>query len=159
MQFQPFTAAHRAACLALFDANCPDYFAPNERDDYHAFLDRAPAGYSVVLSNDDIVGACGLINSGPPDRRRVNWILVSPRAQGLGVGAAMMAHMLAQARDARVHVIDIAASHKSAAFFARFGAVAVRHIDDGWGPKMHRIDMEIRLGSGHSSSAGDPTNS
>ena len=37
-QFRPYEAADRERCLALFDANCPAYFAANER---HALLSRA----------------------------------------------------------------------------------------------------------------------
>jgi hypothetical protein len=41
--------------------------------------------------------------------------------------------------------VDIAASQKSAAFFARFGAVTLKVVDNGWGTGMHRIDMELPL--------------
>ena len=39
--------------------------------------------------------------------------------------------------------VSIAASHKSAPFFARFGARIVETTPDGWGPGMHRVDMEL----------------
>ena len=38
MQFRAYQPADREACLALFDENCPAFFAPNEREDYEAFL-------------------------------------------------------------------------------------------------------------------------
>jgi hypothetical protein len=44
--------------------------------------------------------------------------------------------------------IRIAASHRSAPFFARFGAETVRETPDGWGPGMHRIDMELTVHAG-----------
>jgi hypothetical protein len=56
-----------------------------------------------------------------------------------------MARVLASARASRLSRIDIAASHKSAAFFARYGAVELRRTQDGWGPGMDRVDMELRL--------------
>ncbi len=37
--FRPYQTADREACLGLFDANCPEFFAPNERADYVAFLE------------------------------------------------------------------------------------------------------------------------
>lgn len=37
--FRPFSSKYRTTCLALFDANCPEFFEPNERADLEAFLD------------------------------------------------------------------------------------------------------------------------
>ena len=47
LQFAPYADGDREACLALFDANCPTFFAPNERADYAAFLDQCPPDYQV----------------------------------------------------------------------------------------------------------------
>ena len=103
MTFRPYQAADRDACLALFDANCPAFFAPNERGDYAAFL--ADGGdYHVALSGGRIVGAEG-----------------------------------------RVPRLHIAASHRSAPFFARFGSQTVKTTPNGWGPGMDRVDMVLRL--------------
>ena len=141
--FRPYTFADKDTCLAIFDANCPDFFAPNERAYYADFLDAELATYELCLVDAHVVGAFGLIGKGA-DHRRLNWILLSPVSHGRGIGSAIVERIARLARDAGVGVVDIAASHKSAPFFARFGAVAVHATDDGWGPGMHRIDMELR---------------
>ncbi len=41
--------------------------------------------------------------------------------------------------------LHIAASHKSAPFFARFGAQETATTPNGWGRDMHRVDMELVL--------------
>lgn len=146
LSWAAFTREQRAACLAVFDANCPEFFAPNERADYEAFLDDEPTGYEVCLVEGAVVGAFGLFDAGP-GRGRLNWILLDPRRKGLGIGTAAMERVQGQARERGIAVIEIAASHKSAGFFARFGAVEVRTTSDGWGPGMHRVDMELWLGS------------
>jgi hypothetical protein len=53
----------------------------------------------------------------------------------------MMTRVLDVIRTRRVSLLHIAASHKSAPFFARFGAHEAARIVDGWGPQMHRVDM------------------
>jgi len=143
--FRPYTHADREACLELFDANCPEFFAPNERNDYVRFLDAEPKGYEACIVGDRIAGAFGLI-AGDARRMHLNWILLDPKFQGLGIGSAIMSRIATLARDAGTDVIDIAASHKSAPFFAKFGAVATATIRDGWGPGMYRVDMEFRSG-------------
>jgi GNAT superfamily N-acetyltransferase len=143
--FRPYSSDDRGTCLDLFDSNCPDFFAPNERVEYAHFLDTDPKGYELCLLNGQVGGAFGLCGDGGA-RRRLNWIMLNPRFQGLGAGRAIMARVAAQAMSAGIEVIDIAASHVSAPFFAKAGAVAKREIPNGWGPGMHRVDMELLLG-------------
>jgi GNAT superfamily N-acetyltransferase len=142
--FRPFAGEDKMLCLGLFDANCPAHFAARERTDYEAFLDAAPRGYVVCLADGQIVGAYGLAGEGPL-RRELKWILLEPRVQGSGIGSAMMCRAIALARGSGLSLIDIAASHLSAPFFARHGADVVSEVENGWGPGMHRVDMELRL--------------
>ena len=142
--FRPYSSGDRDVCLGLFDANCPEFFSPNERADYLSFLETEPSGYELCLVDDDVVGAFGLIGNDAP-RRSLNWIMLDPRSQGLGVGRAVMERVAALAASEEIQIVDIAASHKSAPFFERFGAVALKVTPDGWGPSMHRVDMKLSL--------------
>lgn len=142
--FQPYDEDHRADCLAIFDANCPEYFSPVEREEYEDYLDRLAEGYEVCLSGDKILGAYGIWHESE-DSTRLTWIMLDPAAQGTGVGAAMMTRTLQRSREAGAINIGIAASHLSAPFFAKFGAVAIKETEDGWGPGMHRVDMVLDL--------------
>ena len=142
--FRPYSLAERDACLGLFDANCPEFFAPNERDDYLNFLDTSPGGYELCIANDQVAGAFGLIGTGTR-RRSLNWIMLNPQFQGLGIGSAVMDRVTTLAVAAELEAVDIAASHKSAPFFAKFGAVTTGIIQDGWGSGMHRVDMSLPI--------------
>jgi len=142
--FRDYEKADQAACLAIFDANCPEFFAPNERDDYLLFLDANTPGYKVCTSDQEVKGAYGIYPLGE-GAICLNWILLDPRAQGLGIGSAIMAEVMKAAQSAGVASIQIAASHKSAAFFSRFGAVEIKTTEHGWGKDMHRVDMEISV--------------
>ena len=149
--FAPYREEHRGRCLEVFDANCPGSFAPNERAEFAVFLDEVPDGYEVCLVDGVVAGAFGLLAAPRPDepgRLRINWIMIDPDVQGRGVGRAMMERARARARGHGAHdpvAIDIAASHVSAPFFARFGASEVGRTEDGWGPGMHRVDMVMRV--------------
>ncbi len=139
-----FHAGDAQACLALFDANCPQFFAPNERADYEAFLVAPPPGYRVLVDGEQVIAAFGLIRRAGRNAA-LNWILIDPHRQRAGLGSTVMKDVLESARAAGERAIDIAASQHSAPFFARFGAVEQRHTPDGWGPGMHRIDMRLPL--------------
>ena len=144
--FRPYSSEDRETCLGLFDANCPEFFASNERTDYLQFLDSGPSGYQLCLVDDEVAGAFGLIGN-DASRRRLNWIMLNPQFQGLGVGRAIMESVAALAASEEIQIVEIAASQKSAPFFARFGAVTMAVTDDGWGSGMHRVDMELVLNS------------
>jgi GNAT superfamily N-acetyltransferase len=146
IRFRPYSGADRETCLKLFDANCPEYFAPNERADYQRFLDAGSRGYELCLIDEKIAGAFGLMGNGA-SRRSLNWIMLDPQFQGLGAGRAIMERIAALAASEGLKAVDIAASHKSAPFFSRFGAVTTRVTENGWGPGMHRVDMEWPLSS------------
>lgn len=144
VSFRTYCNADKEACLAIFDQNCPSFFAPNERADYSSFLDDAPASYEVCDLSGKVVAAFGLIAD---DNQKIalNWIMLDPASQGVGLGSAIMEHVISQGRGSQLSLINIAASHKSAPFFAKFGATEMLHTEDGWGPGMHRVDMELYL--------------
>ena len=139
--FRNYASTDQQTCLSLFDANCPEFFAPNERQDYLDFLRSAPIGYEVCELGGSIVAAFGLIRNS--ERTDLNWIMLDPASQGLGIGSAIMQRVLGMANEAGISTIRIAASQKSAPFFARFGAVSTQRTEDGWGRGLDRIDMVL----------------
>ena len=134
----------RDACLALFDKNCPEYFAPNERADYENFLNNNPTGYQLCTKDDKLIGVFGLFNK-EPNVSRLEWIMISPNARGIGLGSIIMNRVLDQAKNENYAVIHIATSHVAYKFFEKFGAVIVKKTLNGWGSDMHKFDMELHL--------------
>jgi hypothetical protein len=126
--------------LTLFDANCPAFFAATERVDYLDFLCTAVGRYTRCLIAQQSVGAYGL-EPHPSGGLALRWIMLSPDIHGRGLGSRIMARVLDIMRTSRMSPLHIAASHKSAPFFAKFGARKSATIVDGWGPAMHRVDM------------------
>jgi len=139
-QFVDYEISYKLACLNLFDRNCPRFFAVNERTDYDNYLSAKPVGYKCLQLEGQTVGAVGLceVKAGIGE---MNWILLEPESQGIGLGKLMMNFVANDAKLLELNTIRIAASHLSAPFFAKFGAKVVSKIDNGWGIGMHREDM------------------
>jgi len=146
LSFRPYHASDRDACFAIFDANCPDFFAPNERADLVEFLGVPPAGYEVAVDDTGVVGAFGVLRE--PAGLCLRWIMIAPAAQGRGLGRVMLERAVAIVREAQGRELHIATSHKSEAFFAKFGAIETGRITDGWGPGMHRVDLVLPVAGG-----------
>lgn len=139
--FRPHATSDRDACLALFDQNCPTFFAPNERAGYQQFLEDSAFHYDVCLLHGQVVGAFGLLPD--PAGHTLRWILLAPELQGQGLGSAIMTRVLDGLNAVGGGRPHIGASHLSAPFFARFGAEVVATTPNGWGPEMHRVDMVL----------------
>ena len=144
IQFNPYDSEHFDACLALFDANCPAYFAPNERDEYAEFLAADPSGYEICTVDNSLCGAFGISMDGTREAR-LHWILLDPDVQGAGIGSAIMRRVLAASRAAGAQALGIATSQFASAFFAKHGASTNAVTADGFGPGMDRVDMVIAL--------------
>ena len=142
--FRAYTDGDLDRCLAIFDANCPVFFAPNERLRFFEFLESGPTGYQVCEHGGHVVGAFGLFDDGD-DAQSLNWIMIDPEAQGIGIGAAIMRRVIETCHQSETPLVRIAASHRSAPFFEKFGAVRTSLTEHGWGPGMHRVDMELHV--------------
>ena len=145
VNFFEYEARQFKVCLKLFDENCPHYFAENERKDYAYFLKSPPGQYFVGMLGAEPASAFGLIFAADSRRARLTWILVSAKSRGIGVGIKMMNQARQICSERGITAIDIAASHLSAPFFQKFGTSKIIEIPNGWGPGMHRIDMELKL--------------
>ena len=142
--FRQYCKEDRQTCLEIFDANCPEFFAPNERADYSAFLDSHSSSYELCVTAGTVVGAFGLIDQSAGNSS-LNWFLLDPNAHGQRIGSAIMERVVALAQRLKFSQVDIAASHKSSPFFEKFGAVIEKITENGWGPNMHRVDMVYRV--------------
>ena len=142
--FLKYSPENQAACLSLFDLNSPEFFAPNERDDYKNFLNSVPRDYELCEKDGKLVGAFGL-SSMSSDVGALEWILLNPAVQGSGLGTTIMNRVMEWAMQRGFSQLKIATSHKAYKFFEKKGAVAVSELENGWGPGMHRIDMEVAI--------------
>jgi GNAT superfamily N-acetyltransferase len=142
--FRPYRRDDESACLAIFDANCPAFFAPNERAEYEAYLDSVPDSYEVCEVDGRVRGGFGIADAGD-GASVISWILLSPEVQGMGIGSKVMNRVVRKSRQWDAKLVRIATSPKAADFFARFGAVRQSTTKNGWGPDMDRVDMELPL--------------
>ena len=91
--FRPYCNADHQACSSIFDANCPEFFAPNERQEYEEFLEGVSGGYEVCEVDGRVLGAFGLFVDGK-NVKMLNWILLDPQAQRIGVGSRIMERVI-----------------------------------------------------------------
>jgi ribosomal protein S18 acetylase RimI-like enzyme len=145
--FRPYTPEDRDACLALFAANTPHWFAPHEQEQFESFLNDGPTAYFLMLNPDgSICGSGGFeIEAG----RGVGWLtwgMVDSTRHGQGLGKSLLDYRLEQLRaNLNVQRVCIDSSQHTAPFYEKYGFTTQRIIPDGYAKGLHRHEMELRF--------------
>ena len=143
MRIRPYEPADRAACLALFDGNVPDYFTGADRADFAAFLERVPATF-LVIEERGIVACGGWYLDA--ERAGLAWGMVERSLHARGLGRALLEERLRRIReDGRARVIDLRTTQKVQGFYERLGFGTTRVLRDGFGPGLDRVEMALVL--------------
>lgn len=146
MPIRPFDPEDRDACLALFDSNVPEFFAPHERAEFGTWL-HDPGEY-FVLEDGGRVMACGGVWLDPDSSERpagLSWGMVARNTHRQGYGSELLAFRLERLRALGATEAHLDTSQHSAPFFGRFGFREVRRVPGGYGPGLDRVDMVAKL--------------
>ena len=141
--FSDYHPSDRPTCSAFFERNCPAYFAIEERSEYQAFLEAEPAQYWLGWANNVAVACYGVTME--RDVASIDWIMVDPSHQSMGVGDAMVKRAFDLFNKHNVKELKVATSQHANRFFERYGLVEISTTLHGWGKGMHRIDMVMSL--------------
>ena len=140
IQFHLYGPSHADDCMALFDRNCPAFFAIEERRYYRDFLAAHNSPYYLGMDRGVLVCAFGY-GAATDDTPTLNWIMVEPEYHRGGLGGMMMTKYIAYLKAHHKNYGAIATSQHAEPFFERYGATRIGYVQDGWGAGMHRIDM------------------
>jgi ribosomal protein S18 acetylase RimI-like enzyme len=129
----------RPACLALFDPNVPDSFAPQERAGFEQFLDAPPPGYFVAEHEGQIV-ACGGFA-----QERICWLIVSREHQGKGLGRFVLLYLLRELGRRNLPFTRLGTTPNIVGFYERFGFREEKRIPDGYAPGYDQVEMVKKM--------------
>ena len=79
------------------------------------------------------------------DVASIDWIMVDPSHQSMGVGDAMVKRAFDLFAKHYVKEVKVATSQHANRFFERYGLVETSTTLHGWGQVMHKIDMGMSL--------------
>jgi len=143
---RPYAPADRNGCLAIFDRNTPDAFAPQERPDFSGFLDAGACPYFGLETADLALVGCGGYYLKPEDGGAgLAWGMIDRAWQRRGLGRDLLTARLDLLRQAGARGVQVHTSQRSRAFFERCGFRAIRVVADGFAPGMDRVDLDLPL--------------
>lgn len=146
IDLREYQSADREGCLAVLDANTPDYFSPVERETFEEFLDELPGTYLVLVDEGRVVGCGGYIPIPETRDAHTSWGMVHPDYKGRGLGKRLFQARLDAVRERgdadRVRVVT---SPQTESFFAPFGFMVTRREKDGNAPGIDLVEMWLEL--------------
>lgn len=136
--------------MSIFESNTPDYFAPQEKDEFIAFLDRMAIPYFVVMSEKDGVVACGgykLKDNGTTAWLR--WDMVKRDCQRQGLGRYLtLGRMNLLCDEEKVDTIQVGTSQYSYRFYERMDFEISLFTETGIAPGIDEYLLLLKFDEG-----------
>ncbi|WP_276134552.1 GNAT family N-acetyltransferase [Polluticoccus soli] len=143
----------RAACLDIFDSNCPKYFDPSERAFIEQWLNAQDAGqptypnssadHFYVLEKNNKVIACGgfyLLND--EHAASIAWGMVHSDEHRQGYGKELFQFRVKELQKILPGAkITLDTSQQTFGFFEKMGLTVQAVTKDGYGAGLDRYDM------------------
>jgi len=131
--------------ISLLQANCPQYFAPEEIVDFERYLKEEAEDYFVLELKGALIGAGG-INYFPSEKKaRLAWDFLSPKFHSQGYGQQLVEYRLNWIRKKNFPRVEVRTSQKAAGFYQKMGFSLKLVEVDFWAPgfDLHLMEKEL----------------
>lgn len=136
----------REGCLAVLDANTPDYFAPEERATFGEFLQEPPGTYLVLEDAGKVVGCGGYIPLPETRVAHTSWGMVHPDYKGRGLGKRLFQARIDAVRErGDADRVRVTTSPQTASFFLPYGFKETSREKDGIVAGIDLVEMWLEL--------------
>jgi len=143
MIIRSFNVADQDKLIAIFMLNVPQYFAPEEVNDFEQYLSQHSETYLTIEHEGKIIGGTGYYVNISDKSGRITWIFFHPDAKGLGAGKEAVEYCINILRaDPGVYKLVVTTSQFAFKFFEKFGYEVVKTEKDYWGAGLDLYLME-----------------
>ncbi|WP_343604018.1 GNAT family N-acetyltransferase [Fluviicola sp.] len=142
---RPYHQQDQESVLHLFDANCPAYFAPEERVDLENYLDSELEDYFVIESDGKIVASGGINLRKEENKGVLSWGIIHPDYHGKGIGRVLVSHRVNHLKTVhQVERIGVRTTQLVHGFYAKCGFELKKVVKDYWAPGYDLYDMDYK---------------
>ena len=149
MKLCEYTSIYEKECLAIFDSNTPQYFAPQECETFQGFLNRlaAPYSYFVIRDAGEKIIACGGIKLEPSNLlAKLRWDMVTAELHHQSIGTFLtLSRLYRICQSSEIRVVSLHTSQHSYQFYEKMGFVVQHIIPEGIVPGMDEYFMKLNL--------------
>lgn len=144
--FEDYHSIDFEPCLAVFDSNVPDYFSPDERQEFIDFLLDLPGPYLVAKLNNEVVACGGFAFVQSDHSADLCWGMIKASEHKNQYGKQLLLARLERIRhNAEVHNVHLKTSQSVEPFFNKFGFTTEEVIPDAFAPGMDCYKMTLTI--------------
>ena len=129
--------------MNLIRLNTPEYFAPEEEDDFSNYLDNERELYYVLLFNEKIVGCGGINFAKNKTIGKISWDILHPEYQGKSLGTRLLEYRIEKLESIKsVQKITVRTSQVAYQFYEKQGFELKEIKKDYWAKGFDMYKME-----------------
>ena len=129
--------------MNLIRLNTPEYFAPEEEDDFSNYLDNERELYNVLLFNEKIVGCGGINFAENKTIGKISWDILHPEYQGKSLGTRLLEYRIEKLESIKsVQKITVRTSQVAYQFYEKQGFELKEIKKDYWAKGFDMYKME-----------------
>lgn len=141
-----YTITDKEGVTALLKPNIPDYFAPEEEQDFSEYLDKYREEYFVVETEGEVIGAGGINYTDEGETACISWDVFHPKAQGKGWGTQLVLYRIGLIKqNPAIVLIRVRTSQMAYTFYAKCGFELKEVVPDYWAKGYDLYNMEIKV--------------
>lgn len=136
----------KSVVIELLRLNTPQFFAPEEEEDYSEYLDNRREDYFVVETEGEIIGAGGINYTDEGKTACISWDLFHPKVQGKGWGSKLTSYRINKIKEnPAIKVVFVRTAQMTYKFYAKCGFELKEVVPDYWAKGYDLYRMEIKI--------------
>ena len=117
-----YKSIDKSSVMNLIRLNTPEYFAPEEENDFSNYLDNEKELYYVLLFNEKIVGCGGINFAENKTIGKISWDSLHPEYQGKSLGTRLLEYRIEKLESIKsVQKITVRTSQIAYQFYEKQG--------------------------------------
>ena len=138
-----YKSIDQSSVMNLIRLNTPEYFAPEEEDDFSNYLDNERELYYVLLFNEKIVGCGGINFAENKTIGKISWDILHPEYQGKSLGTRLLEYRIEKLESIKsVQKITVRTSQVAYQFYEKQGFELKEIKKDYWAKGFDMYKME-----------------
>ena len=138
-----YKSIDKISVMNLIRLNTPEYFAPEEEDDFSNYLDNERELYYVLLFNEKIVGCGGINFAENKTIGKISWDILHPEYQGKSLGTRLLEYRIEKLESIKsVQKITVRTSQVAYQFYEKQGFELKEIKKDYWAKGFDMYKME-----------------
>ena len=138
-----YKSIDKSTVMNLIRLNTPEYFAPEEEDDFSNYLDNERELYYVLLFNEKIVGCGGINFAENKTIGKISWDILHPEYQGKSLGTRLLEYRIEKLESIKsVQKITVRTSQVAYQFYEKQGFELKEIKKDYWAKGFDMYKME-----------------